>query len=275
MRILRILAVAAFVLCLILNLWTSAVYRAENNLEGPVLDCPDEVLEISVRDGEEAMKQGLTAWDKQDGDLTDKIMIASTSYFLESGEFRVNYVVFDSHRNSATATRRVRYTDYTSPRFHLSSPLVFVQGGNVRYLDSVTATDVLDGDLTDKIKVRASNISNYTPGTYPVLLEVANSHGDTVQVELSVVVQPRQAGGPKLRLKEYLTYLTVGQAFHPLDLLLSVTEEDGTPGIVGEVSVLGSVDTDQPGTYNLIYSYTGSTGEGRTYLTVVVTDEEK
>lgn len=271
MKILRIFAVAIFALCLALYLWTGAVFRAENNTERPVITCPTDTLEISAQAGREALLEGLTARDAQDGDLTDNIMVASTSYFLSPGEFNVNYVVFDSHRNSAKATRRVRFTDYESPKFHLSEPLVFVQGTNIRYLNNVTVTDMLDGDLTDKIKVRASNISNYTPGTYPVLLEVTNSYGDTVQIELSVVVLPQKPKGPTLRLREYLTYLTVGEQFQPLDHLLSV-EENGAAVSMGQVEVLGDIDTEKPGVYQLIYSYTGATGEGRTYLTVVVTD---
>lgn len=271
MKILRIFAVAIFALCLALYLWTGAVYRAENNTEGPTITCPTDTLEISALAGREVLLKGLTARDAQDGDLTDNIMVASTSYFLSPGEFNVNYVVFDSHRNSAKATRRVRFTDYESPQFHLSEPLVFVQGTNIRYLNYVTATDILDGDLTDKIKVRASNVSNFTPGTYPVLLEVTNSYGDMVQIELNVVVIAQRQKGPTLRLREYLTYISAGEPFQPLDYLLSVEENDA-PVSAGQVEVLGSVDTERPGVYQLTYSYTGTTGEGRTYLTVVVTN---
>ena len=42
-----------------------------------------------------------------DAYLTDEIMVASMSHFLEPGTVSVKYVVFDSHNNSATLTRRV------------------------------------------------------------------------------------------------------------------------------------------------------------------------
>lgn len=274
MKIVRILAVAVFCLCLILNIWATARYHAEFDTQGPELQCPEDTLRLSVYDGEEALLQGLTASDVQDGDLTDKIIIASTSYFLEPGVFTVDYVVFDSHHNSAQASRRVEYTDYESPEFCLSQPLVFIRGQNIRYLNYVTASDVLDGDITDKIKVKASDVSNYTAGTYPVLLEVTNSHGDTVEVELSVVVQDRQSAGPQLQLREYLTYVKAGESFDPYALLLPAYDTDGTPIQSEQVSVLGSVDTEQPGSYQIIYSCQGVSGEGRTYLTVVVTEGE-
>lgn len=273
MRILRILAVVAFALSLGVNLWATSRYREENNTEGPALVCDSEYLEISVSDPAETLMQGLTASDAQDGDLTDKILVASTSYFLEPGVFDIDYVVFDSHRNCATATRRVHYTDYTAPRFNLSMPLVFQRGENVRYLNYVTATDCLDGDITDQIKVVASDVSNYTAGTYPVLLEVTNSHGDRQQVELCVVVLERRTAGPTIQLSEYIHYVSTGDSFDPYTLIRSITGSDGTAIAKRQASVLGVVDTQTPGCYQLIISCSDSAGEGRTYLTVVVEGE--
>ncbi len=274
MRFLRIFAVAAFVICLIVNLGVSASHRSKTNTDRPKLECPDTVLEISAKASREELLTDLRAWDNQDGDLTDQILVASTSYFLAPGEFQVDYVVFDSHRNNATATRRVRFTDYESPRFSLSQPLTFTQGSNVRYLDYVSVTDMLDGDLTDKIKVRASNVSNYTPGIYPVLLEVTNSYGDTVQIELNVVIRSGQETGPKIVLREYLTYVDKGASFDPRRMLRSCTGADGEVMDINEVQISGFVNTDQPGTYYLTYHCTDDTGEGFTYLAVVVREDK-
>lgn len=274
MRILRILAVVAFALSLAVNLWAGNRYREEHNTEGPSLQCDSEYLTVSVNDPPEALLQGLTASDPQDGDLTEKILVASTSYFLEPGVFNIDYVVFDSHRNCATATRRVCYSDYTAPRFRLSVPLVFQRGENLRYLNYVSAEDCLDGDITDKIKVVASDVSNYTAGTYPVLLEVTNSHGDRQQVELCVVVQERRTAGPVIQLSEYICYVAPGEAFDPYDLILSITGTDGAAISKQQASVLGVVDTQTPGCYQLIISCADSAGEGRTYLTVVVEEAE-
>lgn len=273
MRILRVFAVVAFVACLAWNLWANAQYNKDQNSEGPKLKCESDYLEVSIADGEAALMQGITAADAQDGDLTDQVLVASSSYFLEPGVFDVNYVVFDSHRNSATLTRRVCYTDYTSPEFQLSMPLVFQVGQNIRYLNYVTATDVLDGDITDKIKVKASSVSNYTAGTYPVLLEVTNSHGDTTEIELNIVVLESRAVGPKITLKSYTHYMTAGEEFDPYPFIQGVTDGFGNPMDRSAVSVLGMVDTQTPGCYQLIFSATDAAGEGRSYLTVVVTEE--
>lgn len=273
MRILRILTVVLFAVSLGLNIWVTRQYNAAHNTEGPKLSCSEETLSISVHDGDEALLRGLSAEDAQDGNLTDRILLSSKSYFLEKGVFNAEYVVFDSHQNAATLTRRVVYTDYESPKFALSQPLVYIRGNSIRYLNYVTASDVLDGDITDRIKVKASNVSNYTAGTYPVLLEVTNDYGDSVQVELNVVVLEGRSLGPVIRLSKYLTYTPCGEKFDPYDLILSVEALDGTSVDRNTVKVLGSVDIGTPGCYQLIYTCTYEGQEGRTYLTVVVEEE--
>ncbi|MBQ9838944.1 MAG: bacterial Ig-like domain-containing protein [Oscillospiraceae bacterium] len=270
MRYLRAAAVLIFAACLVLNIWANLRHNSRNNTEGPTIESQSDTLNLSVSDGADALLQGLTATDSQDGDLTEQILVASSSYFVEPGVFDVDYVVFDSHHNSTQYTRRVSYSDYTAPKFHVSQPLVFVRGENIRYLNYITAADCLDGDLTEQIKVKASNVSNYTAGVYPVLLEVTNSHGDRVEAELNVVVLERAATGPKIVLTEYLSYVTAGERFDPYKLIQSVTNTAGESVNRGQVNVVGSVDTERPGSYQLIFSYDDGTAEGRTYMTVIV-----
>lgn len=273
MRLLRLAVLVLFVLCLALNIWTSFTYNTNHNTERPTLTCDTETLELSVTDGPEALMQGLSAQDAQDGDLTGKILLASKSFFQEKGTFEAEYVVFDSHQNFRTLKRKVVYTDYTSPRFYLSEPLVFTRGENIRYLSCITARDVLDGDITDKIKVIASDVSNYTAGTYPVLLEVSNSFGDTVQVELPVVVVEPDQQGITITLSENLLYLPLGSSFDPYERIQSVTDPDGFRLSKTAVQVLGAVDTQAPGCYQLIFSCEQDGEQGMRYLTVVVLEE--
>ena len=274
MRYLRWTAVIVFILSFALSCVVNIQYNAEQDTNPPTITSDTEELEVSVESDQDALLQGLTAHDEKDGDLTDKILVASISRFLEPGTVRVKYVVFDSNHNAATYTRKVRYTDYVPPRFSLQSPLVYTRGQNIRYLNYITAKDVLDGDITDRIKVKASNVSNYTPGTYPVLLEVANSRGDTVQVELNVVVLDKNTDTARITLKEYLTYIKTGDSFDPYRCISSVTMLNGIALSATDVSILGTVDTEEPGCYDLIYRYNKDGIEASAYLTVVVEEQE-
>lgn len=271
MRLLRIGTLLLLVLCLTVNVWVTARYNATHNTEKPTISCQTDSLELSVKDPREALLQGLTAQDAQDGDLTGKILVASESYFIKKGVLDVEYVVFDSHQNSDTLTRRVCYTDYESPKFSLGAPLVFTRGQNIRFLEYITATDLLDGDISEDITVLASELSNYTVGTYPVLLQVSNSYGDTVQLELMVVVRDATPPDATIYLSEYVTYVQAGESFDPYSLVKAVIRQDGTYLSKDSLQILGSVDTQTPGFYHLLYRHE-ATG-AQVYLTVAVTQE--
>ncbi len=272
MRFLRIGTVLLFIVCLVVNILGNARYKARQDTNAPVIQSSSDHLQLSVTQGdEEALLQGLTAQDKEDGDLTGNILVASTSYFQEKGTVQVSYVVFDGGRNSGTYSRKVTYTDYESPRFQLTQPLVFYRGENIRYLNYVRATDSLEGDITSQIKVINADINQYTAGIYPVVLEVGNSYGDRVQVQLTVMVKEPTARGPEVFLKQYIVYLKQGESFDPYAMVQSVRAY-GTGETIpsSEVMVLGVVDTELPGSYQLAYSCTQDGQEGRSYLTVVV-----
>ncbi len=274
MRFLRIGAVVLFIICLAMNIMGNARYKARQDTNAPVIESTNDHLELTVAQGTGELKQGLTAYDKENGDLTNKILVASTSYFVEKGTINVSYVVFDEGHNCGRYSRKVTFTDYESPRFYLDQPLVFYQGQNIRYLNYIRATDCLDGDITGQIKVAQASISNYTVGIYPVVLEATNSYGDQAQVELTLVVKSPSFRGPEIFLKEYLVYIPKGSTFDPWSLLQSVRAY-GTGEEISkdQVTILGSVDTDTPGCYQLAYSCTQNGQEGRAYLSVVVEGE--
>ena len=51
--------------------------EAEIDTEDYVLKASEEVLEVSIQATEDELKQGVTAWDERDGDVTDSIVIES------------------------------------------------------------------------------------------------------------------------------------------------------------------------------------------------------
>lgn len=274
MRFLRIGAVLMFIVCLVINIMSNTRYRARQDVNAPVIESTTDHLELTVAQGKEGLTQGLTAADKEDGDLTGKILVAATSNFTDKGTLRVRYVVFDKGHNCGQYEREVTFTDYESPRFFLTQPLVFYRGQNTPYLSYIRATDSLDGDITGQIKVLSADISNYTAGVYPVMLEVGNSYGDRVQIQLSVVIQDPSSRAPEITLKQYVVYIKQGERFEPASWVQSVRAFGTGESIpTDQVTILGSVDTDTPGCYQLAYSCVQDGQEGRAYLSVVVEGE--
>lgn len=120
--------------------------------KAPVFSMDSDLLEISVRDGEEVLLNGLRAADDRDGDLTGDIIVENVHGFVSDNERKADYVVFDSENHVSRISRRIHYTDYTSPRFSLDAPLAF-QAGSISILDHMHAQDCLDGDITSTIKI--------------------------------------------------------------------------------------------------------------------------
>ena len=273
MRYLRIGAVVLFVFSLLFTLWANNRYYSNINTDYPEITNTAELLEISVQDPPEAIYRDLSAYDTTDGDLTKEIMIASVSHFLEPGTVRVKYVVFDSHNNSATLTRKVHYTDYVPPVFSLEKAPVYTVGSSFDLISHIQVTDCIDGDISDHIRVISNMVNNYSVGNYPVVLEVSNSCGDTAQITIWVSYESKE-NTAIVKLHQYIVYVEQGQTFEPRQWLATVTDQHANALDAGNVSVQGNLDVNKPGCYQLDYCYNDGTRSGHAPLTVVVTERQ-
>lgn len=235
---------------------------------GPTISCPQETLEVSVSAGEDALLAGVSASDEQDGDLTYKVRILGISKFVEDYTAKITYAVFDSDNNMATCSRPLRFTDYRSPVFTVTTPLVYPKGASIFLLDRLSVTDVIDGDITDSIRVSPIQATS-DPEICTVDIQVTNSMGDTVQLTLPVIQQESSLNRAEVVLSSNLIYLSTGSSFDPENYLRSVETPKGWED-PRDVQISGTVDTSVPGTYMVYYAYRSETYSGTSVLTVVV-----
>ena len=273
MRYLRICTVIIFVASLLFSGWVNYQYYSAQNTDYPILTNSIDVLEISVQDLPDALFQGLTATDETDGDLTAQIMVASISHFLEPGTANVKYVVFDSHNNAASLSRRVHFTDYQSPRFSLDKTPIYRVGSSFDLLDHLTVTDCIEGDISDRVRVISNMVHNYSEGIYPVLFEVSNSFGDTAQLSVLVHYTSKESN-VSIKLHQYVVYLQQGDSFDPHQWIASVTDQNLATLDPGKIEIQGNLDVETPGTYQLVYSYANGGLTGKTAITVIVTERQ-
>lgn len=273
MRYLRIVTVILFAASVVLAVWANNRYYSQLNTDSPSISNSVEELEISAQDPPEAIFKGLSAEDATDGDLTNRILVASVSHFIEPGTVRVKYVVFDDHNNSATLTRRVHYTDYTPPTFYLDKSPVYTVGQSFDLLKYIRVEDCIDGDISDHVRVITNRVNNYSVGTYPVILEVSNSCGDTAQMTIWVTYLAKEPTAT-VALGQYVLYHPQGEKFEPDHWITSVTDRSNNALDAANVEVLGNLDVDTPGTYSLTYSYSDGKLAGQSTLTVVVTERQ-
>lgn len=249
-------------------------YR-ETDLEGPALQVPDGVLEVSIYAEDSELLQGVTAEDARDGDVTDSLVIEGVSDFMDDRRI-VTYAAFDRDHNVGKASRQIRYTDYESPRFHLDTPFAFPMGYDTNFLSGIHAQDCMDGDITDAICLsKGYSLYSDVAGEYPIQFEVSNSAGDTALLPVTVTIyDPAEySRQPRILLENYILYLSPGEKpslrnniseveYHGEDLDDKVIIDDS------------QVDYQNPGTYEAVYSLEGEDGyTGSVRLVIVVRKE--
>lgn len=276
MRFVRRGIVALFAVAV--ALW-AAVYvltvRGKDQTPPRITGTTDEI-QVSVDASEEELLAGLAASDDRDGDITDQIRVGSHSKFIHTGSCEVQYYVFDSSYNVAQFSRRVTYTDYESPKFILSSPLIYEEGSTVSIMSRLSAEDDLDGDISGKIKIVSSNINQNKEGIYSAEVEVTNEYGDVSVLELPVHVVGKGTLGedaPRIVLDSYLIYVKKGEKLDPKSHLQKVVKADGDEARLADVQIKNGADTSKEGIYEVTYTYEGANGESAvSYLIVAVTE---
>lgn len=241
----------------------------------PQIICDDVKLEVSVSASDAELCKGLVAIDDVDGDITDRIIVRRVSRLVGSNSAIVHYAVFDSSSNFCTFNRNVYYTDYQQPRFALSQPMIYNVSSLVTLADRLTAYDVIDGDISARIRLSANNVSTTVEGEYPMSLQVTNSTGDTSSLSLTVSIRNYTSRHPVIELSEYLTYAERNSEVDLesyRDWIVSVRESaNGAKVSPKSVLITGEVDTSRIGCHNVKFSYTNEAGlEYNVILTVVV-----
>ena len=260
------------------------VMSAQDVNYAPAIHIGERELHVSVNDDERRLLEGVTAYDEEDGDLTESIILESVSDFIseEGGVCIATYVVVDSDRNVSKGSRRIVFDDYASPEFTLSKPLVFDYGYAFDVLDPVGAVDCFDGDISSTVKmslIGAESISS--AGNYQVKYYVTNSYGDTAEITLPVTIYQRTSAEiryqPVIGLSKYLVYLENGDTFRPEAYIESMTINavpvELTADMISDIEVATNLDVSVPGVYTVEYRYTGDNGYTGTTRQFVVIGE--
>lgn len=273
-RRLQILLLAAAVIMVILYIVNRWVLYSRFDRSTPEITFDSEVLEVSVAVTEEELLNGVTAADKKDGDVTDTIIIESISKMLGDHERIVTYAAFDKDNHVGKAQRKIRYTDYTSPRFSLDGPL---EAGTMNaemsdILAPLHATDCIDGDLTSQIVVIDTEITSMSADamTAQYEVQVTNSCGDVTTLKLPVRMQMNTSGSfAEIKLSEYLAYRKVGEAVDPAAFVVSASAGGQEYG-VGGLQINSNLDTSMPGVYTVTYTLSVEGNSTSTDLIIVV-----
>lgn len=274
----RVLSIFVIVLSVIV-LSAGAVLFATSTgkYEAPVINCSiDKVIEAKVNVTDEELLSYVTATDNQDGDISDKIKVIRKNYMIEDNMTVVTFAVSDSDNNVTEINRKLILSDYESPKIFSKSDFVFPSGYAYNLAQYITASDVIDGDITNYVKLISSEFTNVS-GRYPVNIKVSNSMGDITELVIKAIITDHDYFSTKIRLKEYITYTKVGAEPDYQSFIKDIYSTTPTDLKVDKIKIDSSeVDLTKPGIYDVYYRIyeKGSDEEVKTMsrLVVVVTE---
>ncbi len=277
MRVLRILTVALAAVVLIASVVT--YFTSLGTKDAPVITCSVENrIEASVFVTDEELLQYVSAEDKQDGDISDRIKVMRKKFFAdaETKTCSITFAVSDSDNNVTTLQRLLVFTDYESPKIELITDFIFPSGYSYDFRKYVTVNDMLDGNLDDQIKIISADLTN-AKGTYPVNIKVSNSVGDTAELNIEAIITDEDYFNIKVRLKEYIMYVPKGAEINYMDNIRDIFN-NGPPieETVEDVKLdTSEVNLEEPGVYYAYYRLLDEDDEVKslTRLIVVVTED--
>ena len=140
---------------------------------------------------------GVTATDKEDGDLTSAIKVEGTVDTSKAGEYTLTYSVKDSSGKETIVTRVVTVFDKDAPVVNTNPEITGVKDQTVKLgstfnpLSGVKATDKEDGNLTNAIKV-AGTVDTSKTGVYKLTYTVVDKDGGKAEVSCNITVEDQK-----------------------------------------------------------------------------------
>ena len=214
MRKLRNPSVILLIIAILLAGFSVYHTNFARNLDGPDISFEEEEVTASVNVSDEELLKGVKAEDKQDGDVTDSLVVEGLSTFMDDNTRLATYAAFDADGNVAKSTRKVKYKDYVGPQFSLSEPLSFPVGTAKDLQSNLSAFDQIDGDISGSILMYPdTNLDTSIPGNYKVRFEVANSAGDVEELNMTIKIYETDNAEPiRVDLTDYVAYVNLGQS---------------------------------------------------------------
>ncbi|XRG77736.1 immunoglobulin-like domain-containing protein [Rossellomorea sp. GAMAL-10_SWC] len=193
-------------------------------------------------------KSDVTAIDKVDGDLSDKIQVTGSVDNQKPGEYQLVYSATDSAGNTETSIRKITVIDSTKPVFSGAGDTIIQVGSSFDSKSGVTVTDNVDGDLTSKIQVSGS-VDNQKPGEYQLVYSATDSAGNTTTSIRKITVidstKPVIHGTADKKIN-------INSKFDSMAGVSAVDNVDGE--LTKSIKVTGIVDTKKKGSYTLTYT---------------------
>jgi 2',3'-cyclic-nucleotide 2'-phosphodiesterase (5'-nucleotidase family) len=222
------------------------------------------IQDVTYTIGDEAPNylEDITAYDHLGQVISTIIVDDSEVDYQMPGNYNVYYRVTDAQGSKITATITITVkaadivTDYTLPQIQGVRNIIYYIGQDiVDYKSEITASDVIDGDLTDDIIFDEGLLDYEVPGVYIIELVVSDSSGNTKTSSFTITVNDNQE--PIITGYNRIYYYIGDPVPDYLKLIEADDQEDGD---LSELIIVNDthVDLETTGIYPLYYSVSDS-----------------
>lgn len=253
------LIAAAIIVCI--GITAGTVYLVLNrDKTAPEIKVPaDNTLTYVAGQDKKLLLEGITAVDDKDGDVSDTLMVESVKPTSDGTQAEVTYTAMDNSRNVAKEKIIVNYQASVEAAPTDSGQTPEGTDANPENGEAGTEAPAPEGEGTGEGEVPTDAPAD-TP-TDPAATEQPpqETAGSAEATEAAIAQLP--AGSPQFRLNQYEVTLPVGSKFDYSTYIQDITDDkDDRSALFRQIQLQNPVDTNTPGTYEVVYYVVDSDG---------------
>lgn len=248
-----------------------AVYQnLKSDRTGPEITITGDFI---YQDGmqEEELLQGVTAWDEQDGDVTDTIVVETVTVDSGDGTAVIYYAARDKENNVGKARRSVSYdptglTAQTEEETETETGKETGKGAETEKAVSAASGRVVSGTGNGAAGQNgtgnpSSEEESESESEIGEETETETEEETEEETEPESESEELESWQPVLRLNSLSATIKVGDTFDPLVYVASITDDyDNIYELWRDIQVEGEYDTTKAGNYELTYYVIDSSG---------------
>ena len=185
------------------------------------------------------------------------------------GTYQVTYSILNAAGNVVKAIATVKVV--ASQVSVAAHDTTVMQGQAWQAADTFDSATDFEGQPVDFSQVTvtgADQVKTKTPGTYDVTYRYADSQGNVATKIIMVTVTPSQVAVTAKNMT-----VMQGQTWQAADAFVNASDATGQSVALSAVKVTGAVDTQTPGQYQVIYSYTDAYGNQANQLATITVEK--
>lgn len=214
---------------------------------------------------------GFFANDPIKGNISKNVTVSGKVDVNKLGTYTLTYTVTGTN-GTKTVTRTVIVVDNIAPVIKLpvsAKEVEIYEGDDFSYLLTATVTD--NFDTSPKLTI-TNNVNNKVSGTYSITYTATDASGNKAVAVITVRVLSKSDAKITLKGLAEMTYI-VGTPGGFVDPGYTAIDLFNNEDITSKVVVSGDTVIETPGTYKIVYTVTGESGNAVTVTRTVIVKE--